>query len=161
MKSFRFPLQSLRVLREQKEQAAQKQYAEVLRACEDAAGRVKAAGDELSASWTTLAKELAAGVTAMELLRTRAWCNALELRLRERTGLLEQARLAVDTVWQQMLNATRDREALDRYYKKNRRAHDRKVQTEEQKQLDELAVRMADTPSPLEFAGHAKAEQAR
>lgn len=157
MKSFRFPLQSLRVLREQKEQTAQKHYAEVLRACEDAAARVKAAGDELSASWNALGQELAAGVTAMELLRTRAWCNALELRLKERTGLLEQARLAVDKVWQEMLNATRDREALDRYYKKNRLAHDRKVQVEEQKQLDELAMRMVDTPSPLEFAGHAKA----
>ena len=158
MKTFRFPLQSLRVLREQKEQAAQKHYAEALRACEHAAARVKAVGDELSASWTTLGQELAAGVTAMELLRTRAWCNALELRLKERTGLLEQARLAVDAVWQEMLNATRDREALDRYYQKNRRTHDRKVQSEEQKQLDELAVRMADTPSPLEFAGHAKGE---
>ncbi len=158
MKSFRFPLQSLRVLREQKEQAAQKHYAEVLRACEDAAARVKAAGDELSASWTTLGKELGAGVTAMELLRTRAWCNALELRLKERTSVLEQARLAVDAVWQEMLNATRDREALDRYYKKSRRSHDRKAQSEEQKQMDELAMRTADTRSPLEFAGHAKGE---
>ena len=158
MKSFRFPLQSLRVLREQKEQAAQKHYAEVLRACEDAAARVKAAGEELSASWTTLGKELGAGVTAMELLRTRAWCNALELRLKERTSVLEQARLAVDAVWQEMLNATRDREALDRYYKKSRRSHDRKAQSEEQKQMDELAMRTADSRSPLEFAGHTKGE---
>jgi len=157
MKAFRFPLQSLRVLREQKEQAAQKHYAEALRAAEDAAARLKLAGDELSASWATLGKELAAGVTAMELLRTRAWCNALELRLKERTSLMEKARLAVDAVWQEMLAATRDRESLDRYYKKNRRAHDRKVQAEEQKRLDELAVRMADTPSPLEFAGQTKA----
>lgn len=156
MKTFRFPLQSLRVLREQKEQAAQKHYAEVLRACEDAAARVKAASDELSASWNTLGQELAAGVTALELLRTRAWCNALELRLKERTTLLEKARLAVDTVWQEMLDATRDREALDRYYKKSRRAHDRKAQAAEQKQMDELAVRLADTPSPLQYAGHAK-----
>ena len=54
MKAFRFPLQSLRVLREQKEQAAQKHYAEALRAAEDAAARLKLAGDELSASWATL-----------------------------------------------------------------------------------------------------------
>ena len=157
MKTFRFPLQSLRVLREQKEQAAQKHYAEALRAAEQAAMQLKAAGDELSTSWTTLGRELAAGVTAMELLRTRAWCNALELRLKERSSLLAQARLAVDAVWQEMLNATRDREALDRYYKKNRRAHDRKVQVEEQKRLDELAVQMADAPAPQEFASHAKA----
>jgi flagellar export protein FliJ len=156
MKAFRFPLQSLRVLREQKEQAAQKHYAEALRAAEDAAARLKTAADELNVSWATLGKDLATGVTAMELLRTRAWCNALELRVKERTGILEKARLGVDAVWQQMLAATRDRESLDRYYKKNRRAHDRKVQVDEQKQMDELAVRMADTPSPLEFAGQAK-----
>lgn len=157
MKTFRFPLQSLRVLREQKERTAQKNYAEALRACEEAAARVKAAGDELSAGWTTLGKELSFGVTAMQLLRTRAWCNVLELRLKERTGLLEKARLAVDAVWHEMLGATRDREALDRYYKKTRRVYDRKVQTEEQKQLDEVAVRMADAPTPFEFASHAKA----
>src|SRR5450759_3960676 len=120
MKTFRFPLQSLRVLREQKERTAQKSYADALRACEEAAARVKTAGDELSAGWTTLGKELSFGVTAMQLLRTRAWCNVLELRLKERTGLLEKARLAVDAVWHEMLGATRDREALDRYYKKTR-----------------------------------------
>jgi flagellar export protein FliJ len=157
MKTFRFPLQSLRVLREQKERTAQKNYADALRACEEAAARVKTAGDELSAGWTTLSKELSFGVTAMQLLRTRAWCNVLEFRLKERTGQLEKARLAVDEVWEAMLGATRDREALDRYYKKSRRGYDRKVQTEEQKQLDELAVRMADAPSPLEYASHAKA----
>lgn len=156
MKTFRFPLQSLRVLREQKERTAQKNYAEALGACEQAAAMVKLAGDELSANWTALGRELSAGVSAMELLRTRAWCNVLELRLKERTGLLEKARLAVDAVWQEMLNATRDREALDKYYQKTRRAHDRKAQVQEQKQLDELAVRMADAPGPLEFAGHSK-----
>jgi len=157
MKAFRFPLQSLRVLREQKERTAQKRYAEALSACEAAAAQVKTAGSELSTSWASLGKELAAGVTAMELLRTRAWCNVLELRLKERTTMLEKARLAVDAVWNEMLGATRDREALDRYYKKTRRAHDRKVQVLEQKDLDELAMRMADAPSRLELAGHAKA----
>lgn len=157
MKTFRFPLQSLRVLREQKEQAAQKRYSEALRACEEAAARVKSAGDELSSSWTALGRDLTSGVTAMELLRTRAWCNVLELRLKERTGILEKARIAVDAVWHEMLKATRDREALDHYYRKTRRAYDRQVQAAEQKELDELAVRMAAAPAPLEYAEPAKA----
>ena len=156
MKAFRFPLQSLRVLRDQKERTAQKRYADALRACEEAAERVKAAGGELSANWSALGRQLAAGVTAMELLRLRAWCNVLELRLKEDTGLLEKARLAVDAVWQEMLSATRDRESLDRYYKKTRRLHDRKVQVLEQKDLDELGMRMAETPSALELAGQGK-----
>jgi flagellar export protein FliJ len=157
MKTFRFPLQSLRVLREQKEQAAQKRFADALRACEEAAAQVKAAGAELSACWGTLGRELSAGVAAIDLLRTRAWCNVLELRLKERAASLEKARLAVDAVWHEMTLATRDREALDRYHNKKRRAYDRKVRAEEQKALDELAVRLADAPLPLNYPNPARA----
>jgi flagellar export protein FliJ len=140
MKPFRFPLQPIRVLREQKEQQAQQHYALALNACEEAAARVRAAGEELAACWTTLGDELAAGAEATEVLRTRAWCNVLELRLRERTGALEKARLDVDQVWREMLLATRDREALDRFYDKAHRIYDRDVQRAEQKELDELAL---------------------
>jgi len=157
MKTFRFPLQSLRVLREQKEQVAQKRFADALRACEEAAAQVKAASEELSACWGTLSRELTAGVAALDLLRTRAWCNVLELRLKERAGLLEKARLAVDAVWRDMMLATRDREGLDRYHHKKRRAYDRKVRAEEQKALDELGVRIGDTPLPMNCPNAARA----
>ena len=152
MKSFRFPLQSLRVLRGQKERAAQIHYAEALRACEKAAGQVKAASDELNMSWMSLSRGLSTGVSAMELLRTRAWCNVLELRLKERADFLEKARLAVDAVWNEMLAATRDREALDRFYKKSRRAFEREVLHTEQKHFDELAVQLNNVPNPLQLA---------
>jgi flagellar export protein FliJ len=149
MKPFRFSLQPLRVLREQKEQTAQQRYAEALRVCETAAERVRIASNELAANWKLLRDTMSAGVTGLDLLRTRAWCNVLELRLKERTGILEKARLAVDAVWREMMNATRDREALDHYYDKCRRAHDRVTQREEQKRLDELALRPGRTPSVL------------
>lgn len=152
MKSFQFPLQSLRVLRGQKERAAQLRYADALRACEKAAAQVKAAGDELNAGWTTLARGLSAGVSAMELLRHRAWCNVLELRLKERGDFLEKARLAVDAVWNEMLAATRDREALDRFYNKSRRAHEREILRLEQKQFDELAVQLNGMPNRMQPA---------
>ena len=151
MKPFRFSLQPLRVLRQQKERAAQQRYAEALRACENAAMRVQAASGELNACWTTLNKELSAGVPGIQLLRTRAWCNVLEMKMRDRTSELEQARLAVDAMWQEMLLATRDREALDRFHDKKRRAHDREAQRIEQNNLDELAVRLNGTPSPLRY----------
>ena len=84
MKPFHFPLQSLRVLRQQKERTAQQLYTEALRQCEDAAARVKSASNELAACWSALRGDIASGVNAIELLRTRAWCNVLELRLRKR-----------------------------------------------------------------------------
>jgi flagellar export protein FliJ len=143
MKPFRFSLQSLRVLREQKEQAAQKHYTETLQLCEAAAAQVKQASDELAACWTTLCNKLSDGVNATDLLRTRAWCNVLELRLKERANALESARREVDSVWREMMFATRDREALDRFHDKRRRNYDQEAQREEQKGLDELALTSA------------------
>jgi flagellar export protein FliJ len=151
MKTFHFSLSALSVLREQQEQAAQKKYADALRICEEAAGRVQASSQELLACWHDLTGKLSSGVPAVEFLRARAWCNVLELRLKERTAALEQARLKVDAVWHEMLVATRDRESLDRFHNKKRRAYDRDVQRKEQKEMDELAIQLAATPGPLHF----------
>jgi flagellar export protein FliJ len=159
MKPFRFPLQSLRVLRQQKERAAQQRYAHALKACEEAAARVRATSEELNTCWTTLNNELASGVTGVQLLRTRAWCNVLELKLKERTAALEKARLAVDAAWQEMMLATRDRESLDRFHDKSLKAHDRELQRVEQNNLDELAVQLSGTASPLRFTGRTRAHQ--
>lgn len=152
MKAFRFPLQPLRIIREQKEREAQQRYAATLRACEEAAARVEAASVELTACWKTLRDHLTSGVAATELLRARAWCNVLELRMKERTTALETARHAVDAMWKEMMGASRDREALDRFHEKRRRAYDRDVQREHQKELDELAVQMAGALSPMRLA---------
>jgi flagellar export protein FliJ len=151
MKTFQFSLAALSVLREQQEQAAQKKYAESLRFCEEAAGRVEAASLELMNCWRDLTGKLSSGVSAMEFLRVRAWCNVLELRLKERTAALEQARLKVDAVWQEMLVATRDRESLNRFQQKKRRAYNTQVQRAEQKELDELAIQLAATPGPFHY----------
>jgi flagellar export protein FliJ len=151
MKSFQFSLSALSVLREQQEQAAQKKYAESLRFCEQAAARVETASQELMSCWRDLTGKLSAGVSAMEFLRARAWCNVVELRLKERTAALEQARLKVDAVWQEMLVATRDRESLDRFHQKKRRAYNTQLQRAEQKELDELAIQLASTPGPFQY----------
>ena len=94
----------------------------------------------MAACWTTLGLELSNGTESTEVLRTRAWCNVLELRLKERTVALEKARLDVDQFWREMLTASRDREALDRFHDKARRGYDRDAQRAEQKELDELAL---------------------
>jgi flagellar export protein FliJ len=149
MKPFRFSLQSIRVLREQKEQIAQQRFGEAMRACEEAAFQLQAASDELAAGWSSLCEELTEGVAATKLLRTRAWCQVLEVRQKERTLALQRARRLMDEAWREMMLATRDREALDHYHDKCRRAYDREAQREEQKRLDELGVRRALAPGLL------------
>jgi hypothetical protein len=76
-----------------------------LRACESAAGRLRTAGEELAASWTALCHELTKGVSPTDLLRKRAWCNILELRLREQAHALEQARHDVDAIWDELMGS--------------------------------------------------------
>jgi len=149
MKPFRFPLQSIRVLRERKEQVAQQRFAQAMLACEEAAFQLQAASDALAAGWNSLCEELSTGVIATRLARTRAWCSVLEQRQKERSAALQQARRLMDSAWREMMLATRDREALDRFHDKCRRAHDRETQREDQKQLDEVGVRRAVTPSLL------------
>src|SRR5579883_1022482 len=144
MKSFRFSLQPIRALKEQAEQTARERYAATLRACEEAAARVQSASVELTECWTGLCDKLAAGVESGELLRARAWCNVLELRVKERAAALEIARHAVDAVWKELMLTTREREAMDRLHDRRRAAYNRQAQAAEQKTMDELALRLAN-----------------
>jgi flagellar export protein FliJ len=146
MKPFRFPLQPILSLKQQAEQSARERYAATLRACEQAASHLQQASVELTECWTGLCQKLAAGVTSGELLRARAWCNVLELRVKERATVLEKARHAVDAVWQELMVATREREGLDRLRDRRRVAYKRTVQAAEQKQLDELALELINSP---------------
>ena len=107
MKSFRFSLQSLRVLRVQKERVTQKRYVEALRASDEAAAKMDAGSHELAAAWMALCAEVTEGATI------------------------------------------RDREALDRLREKNRRVYERAAQREEQKQLDEMGLRLNSPASSL------------
>ena len=149
MKPFRFPLQSLRLLREQKERVTQKHYVEALRASDEAAARLDASTRELSAAWLSLYEEVSGGITIDRLRQIRAWCHHLERRCAELAAALQRAQLAAQAAWREMALATRDREALDRLRAKSRRAYDRDAQREEQKQLDEMGLRLAAPASDL------------
>jgi len=148
MKAFHFALESLRVLRRQKEHAAQLHYARALTACDRAAAQLQAAAGELARSWNLLTHELAVGVVAGKLSRLRVWCTVLETRRNERRAALEETRRTAAQAFQEMVTAAREREALDRFHDKSRRAYDRAAQAEEQKSFDELAVQRSRVGLP-------------
>jgi flagellar export protein FliJ len=149
MKPFRFSLQSLRVLREQKERVAQKRYVEALRASDEAAARLDASTRELATAWTLLCEEVVHGITVAKLCQTRAWCGALERRGVELAAALKSAQQAAQKAWREMALATRDRKVLDQLRDKSRRAYDRAAQRDEQKQLDEMGLRINSPASGL------------
>jgi flagellar export protein FliJ len=111
------------------------------------------AGTELAVVWNLLGQELGQGIAASRLADLRAWCKVLETRWNERKTALGLARSAAEEALEEMTLAVRDREALDRFYEKARRLHDREQQRVEQKNLDELAVQLNSTHGPLQFTG--------
>jgi flagellar export protein FliJ len=152
MKLFKFPLESLRVLRKQKESAAQQRYAKSLAGCKKAEIQLEDAMLELAACWDATGRELVANVAAGRLVHLRTWCTVLEIRWHERNAALAEARRLADLTFQEMLTATRDREGLDRFYDKALLAHDLENQREEQKNFDEMAVQSSCERGLLQFA---------
>lgn len=143
MKTFRFPLEPLRVLRRQKERVAQQRYARLLSACNTAAAQLDKATGELTRGRDALTRELNEGVTAARIVNLRTWCLALEIHQHERRAAFAEARRVSQLALHEMNAARREREGLDRFYEKARRAHAREILREEQKNFDELAVQMA------------------
>ncbi len=155
MKLFKFPLESLRTLRQQKARIAQQHYARALAACDAAGAQLQRAEQELAAAWEQLVIQMSEGAAAAQILGRRNWCATLENRRHELQAALVEARRAAGTALQAMLAAVRNREALDRFRDKARRAHARATQREEQKNFDELAVQLSGANGLLQFAGHA------
>ncbi len=140
MKPFHFPLEPLHLLRKQKERVAQQRYARTLSVCETAAAQLEKAATELAVGRESLTSELNSGVSAAKIMSLRTWCMALEIHQHERRAALAEARRISQLALQELNAARRDREGLDRFYDKARRAHLQETLRAEQKSLDELAV---------------------
>ena len=143
MKRFRFPLESVRTLREQKEREARQQYAATVRACNEVVSRLQIVNLELESCWIFVREQLVARTAALALAHASSYAGALEERQRKIQAELHAAQARVEAAWQALLCATRARETLDRYHDKLLRVHRREAQREEQKFLDELGGRAA------------------
>ncbi len=141
MKPFRFPLQVLRTLREQKEQAAQQHFAKALAASEAAARRMHDNLRELEACWGLIKSSIQSAASGGELARLRDFAGLIEQRQVELEGEWRVAATATERAVVEMRAAMRDRKALEQLYERRRRAHELGVAREEQKALDELAGR--------------------
>lgn len=153
MRAFKFPLESLRTLRQQRERSAQQRYARALMECDQAAHLLQLAEGALRTGQLTVAGELRAGTTAARLVQLRSWCSVLEIRRNESAAACAEARRRAEEALRLMTAAARDREALDRFHDKSQRLWQRAVQAGEQKSFDELAVQrqssLALEKSPL------------
>ena len=146
MKAFNFPLESLRTLRQQREQAAQQRYARTLVLCDGATRMLQLADEELQAGRSMLVGELETGATAERIINLRTWCTVLEIRRHECAAALVEAQRNANEAFKLMTAAAREREALDRFHDKSQAVWRHAFQAEEQKMFDELAVQRQGTP---------------
>ena len=147
MKAFNFPLESLRTLRKQREQAAQQRYARALVLCDGAARVLHLAEEELKSGHALLVGELQTGAAAGRIINLRTWCTVLEIRRNECAAAFVEARRNANDAFRLMTAAAREREALDRFHDKSHRVWQRAFQADEQKMFDELAVQRQAAPS--------------
>jgi flagellar export protein FliJ len=154
MKSFKFPLESLRVLRQQKERAAQQRYAQALATSDLAAAKLQGIVNELANVYQSIVNSMATGLPGSQIMERRAWCSVLEVRRNEARAALEETRRAAEKAFKDMVLAVRDREAMDRFYEKSRAAHEREAAADEQKNLDEIAIQMSNANPLFQFAGN-------
>lgn len=143
MKAFQFSLHTVRELRQTEEEAAQKALAAAIRACEEAAVRLAMLNRDLENVWQGLRNSLLTGMRADQMRHARSWGVVLEERQKQLTAERAGCQRQVDTTRQLLQACTQRREALDRLWRKQKRAHAREVQHEGQKFLDELATRGA------------------
>jgi flagellar export protein FliJ len=147
MKAFSFPLESIRLLRQQRERAAQQRYARALAVCENTERKFNAANEELAAGYKLLGLESGQSSTICRLTQVRTWCAVLEMRFHECEAAFTEAKRSASEAFNFLCAATRDRETLDRFHEKSRRAWQRICQQTEQKMLDELAVQRQGSPA--------------
>ena len=147
MRAFSFPLESIRLLRQQRERAAQQRYARALAVCENAERKLNAANEELAAGYKLLGLELGQASTISRLTQIRTWCAVLEMRFHECEAAFTETKRAASEAFNFLCAATRDRETLDRFHEKSRRAWQRICHQAEQKMLDELAVQRQSSPA--------------
>ena len=141
MKPFRFPLVAILTLREEREQQAQRAYADRLRTVESIQQALHAARQELTHLASEQQSRLNRGAQAQDLRRLDRYRLVLNERLNRLERDLAAARLAAEQAWQALLKATQDRQALEQYRDKLLRLHAAALAREDQKLLDDLSAR--------------------
>lgn len=141
MKSFRYPLQAVLTLREEKEEAAQRLVVLAQNAVVAAELALAALARQLDALGDELRTRLSAGLPAQTLAQFGDYRVALTERrtVLQREWTTAQERLAEARAG--LIRATQDRQALEKHRERLHRAHAQQTARSEQNLLDDLAGR--------------------
>ena len=145
MKPFHFTLEAVRTLRQRQEQNAMEQYAQALLARQQTLDRLDAIQRELNAGWQQLREKLGGGCAASQLAQANDYHRALGKRRDECMSALGLAERRVNATLQAMLTARQQREIVEKSREKQKARHLREVFRAEQKVMDDMAGRRANS----------------
>ena len=141
MKAFRFTLEAVRTLRQRQEQEALESYARALLARQQAMELLADMDHRVGRDYAQMRQLLAGRCTAAQAAQAQNFHSALEKKRDDCLAALGQAERRVNAASQAMLATRQQREMVDVYREKQHAVHQRLELREEQKILDEFAIR--------------------
>ncbi|MFM1770093.1 MAG: hypothetical protein RJA22_2622 [Verrucomicrobiota bacterium] len=154
MKSFRFSLQPLQVLRERQEQAALNAYARAVQAQTAAAHALQAARLALEAGWTAQQASVRQAAPAAQLAQAHQHCQVLERRTEACAQTLRAAQGAASQAFTRWTAARQASALLEQCRENQLREYRVQVLRHEQKRLDDLGRRRPDPTPSSPLPGH-------
>jgi flagellar export protein FliJ len=141
MKAFRFTLEAVRTLRQRQEHEALEDYIRALLARQQALSVLEAIDRSIGRDFAQMRQLLAGGCTAAQATAGQNYHFSLEQMRDQGAAALGEAERRVNDASKAMLAARRQREMVDVYREKQHALHQRLELREEQKIMDEFAIR--------------------
>jgi flagellar export protein FliJ len=146
MKAFRFTLEAVRTLRQRQEREALEDYIRALLARQKALNVLEEIDQSIGRDFAEMRQLLAGSCTAVRAAQAQNYHRSLEIKRDEAAAALAQAERRVNEASQAMLVARQQREMVDVYREKQHALHQRLEMREEQKIMDEFAIRRVTAP---------------
>jgi flagellar export protein FliJ len=136
---FTFRLERVRSLRERAEDQAKEEYASSLAHRMDGVAMLRAAAEQRDRARAE-ARPAETALSGTDLLASQAWLDRLELARQAAELELDRREAEVDARHTALVNAARERHALERLSEKRRAEHALEMNRREAYELDELAA---------------------
>jgi flagellar export protein FliJ len=141
MKAFRFTLEAVRTLRQRQGREALEAYIGALLARQQALQLLEDIDQSIARDYALMRQLRAGGCTGAQATQAQNYHCSLEITRDDRVAALGEAERRVNDASKAMLVARRQREMVEVYREKQQAVHQRLEWREEQKIMDEFAIR--------------------
>jgi flagellar FliJ protein len=141
MKRFRSKVATLLDLRRRREEQVLRSHATALFERQAALDRLQAVSGAIESLRQDIGQSMASGCSAAVLAQFHGYGGRLEADRTAAANAVGQAEAAVAKSLEKVLGARRERESVEKFQARERESHERENLRDEQKLLDEIALR--------------------